>query len=188
MQTVLTFYRYTGDRLDRGQEGYLPFASARGCVQTLEPRGEHLFKRTLTGGVYDLPSHGAPGLVGGALRYDSVITCEDQLSAGVDAVGPGMRVWVECLVRLCTPLGRGYVVLPRHATPGSLRLHFQDGTWESLKDEQLDESLGRVSFPQDNMSAYVSYRPTLAMIVQKFVVKTAEWEGKTAWQMHLTEL
>ena len=178
MQTDLKLYHTQGNAC-----AYLPFYSARGCSQTLEPLHTVESFRTIKG---DLISFNQES----QLKYASVIECKDVHPIALDGIWPGMRLFVECLCLLITPQLDEHqrVRLRRPPVESSLWVHPPHSPPSLLPQEYLDHTTQEVRLPAAFAKGHISYRPRLHMMVQEFSMKTHEWEGETGWKMKLVEL
>jgi hypothetical protein len=162
---------------------YIPFYSARGCSQTLEPLQTVESFRTIKGDLVSFHQESQ-------LKYASIIECKDVHPLALDGIWPGMRLFVECICLLITPQlsGNQRVLLKRAAVDASLWVHPLDSPPTLLPQECIDQESQEVRLPADLSKGHISYRPRLHMMVQEFSIKTHEWEGETGWKMKLIEL
>lgn len=178
MQTDLKLYHTENNGC-----AYIPFYSARGCSQTLEPLHSVQTFRTLKGDLisFTQESH---------LKYSSIIECKDIHPLALDGIWPGMSLFVECICLLITPqlTGNQKVCLKRAPVTTSLWVHPLDSPPTLLPQECVDLEKHEVRLPDDLAKGHISYRPRLHMMVQEFSIKTHEWEGETGWKMKLIEL
>ena len=172
-QTILKFYREPKD-----SQCHIPFASARGCHQSLEPATQLKTFRTLCGQLLSFPSFGHT-------KYRSTIACEDVYAVALDGFHPGTKIWVECIAALMTPWDHKNqkIELARTPVDDSLWLHTQETQPTPLPMGAVQDRW--VTLPEDG---YISYRPFLYMLVEEFLIRTQEWEGSTGWSMKLSEI
>lgn len=178
MQTDLKLYHTQGHAC-----AYLPFYSARGCSQTLEPLYAVESFRTIKGNLISFNQEAQ-------LKYVSVIECKDVHPLALDGIWPGMRLFVECICLLITPqLEQNQKIrLKRPPAESSLWAHPPHSTPSLLPQECFDSATQEVHLPPTLAKGHISYRPRLHMMVEEFSIKTHEWEGETGWKMKLVEL
>jgi hypothetical protein len=160
--------------------GGLPPLSARGCVQELMPVNNGTFRRTVNGTLLHL---------GHALKYRSIITCEDKTSLATHGLRPGSLVRVGCIQRLWQKVnGDQTIMLEREAIEGSIGA--VDSNQQSIVVRQVvGQSVDLMPFatPTDG-ECFITYRPWLMMCVITYSLTTHEWGIKTGWRLELEEI
>lgn len=125
--------------------------SARGLTQSLEPIASGNQRRTINGELIDLTPEQFR-------KYQSTITCTDQVTPALDGAYLGQTVTVECVAELAFRTIGGSASRP--IVSGSARI---DGD-------------------------FTFYRPELTMIVKSIQLAHEEWNASYAWQIDLEEV
>ena len=178
VQTDLTLYRSQESNCD-----FIPFYSARGCCQTLEPINPIQSFRALKGNLVSFNEQSQ-------LKYASVIECKDVHPIALDDIWPGMQLWVECICLLITPqiTQNEKIRLKRPPVNHSLWVHPPEASPSLLPEDCFTPDTQEVLLPLAIPKGHISYRPRLHMMVEEFSIKTHEWEGETGWKMKLIEI
>jgi hypothetical protein len=130
----------------------IPPYSARGISQELRPvSGAGNLRRTVNGALVDLSASQFR-------KYQSAISCSDQVSPSLNGVWPGMTLTVDCVSELCYKTAGGSP--SRTVVSGSSRVE------------------GDFTF----------FRPRLVMKVVDYRVSTDEWGAEVGWTMDLMEV
>src|SRR5580765_7883471 len=132
----------------------VPLYSARGLTQTLTPVAEAkpTPRRTINGELRWL------GLTQ-MRKYESTITCNDQMAPAFDGIWPGQAVLVNCVCELATRVGDAF---DRTVVPGTT--------------------------PRTTPDGFVYYYPQIAFMVVDLNQSMGEYQHDYQWQLNLREI
>lgn len=159
-----------------GKGNLIPPFSVRECHQTLTLLPWGSLRRTLNG---KLVSVGVTSI----RKYESIITCKDNLPPAFQDLKRGELVKVGCLQALTqkVPQGASEIVLDHIA----LEAHLYSLSGQLFP---LNETMGK-SFrvPTEFPGGFMTYRPWLTMLVKSFELQTDEWGQSVSWTLALEE-
>jgi len=160
----------------RGKGNILPPFSARECTQTLTPISLSHLHRTINGELVHIGSKEHR-------KFHSVISCKDRAAPAFDGLWKGSLLKVGCLQYLTQyiPSKSTRIQLERDA----LSLYLYD---TSGKKWPADNTHDRwVTLPNDFPGGFITYRPSLLMLVKNFHMETDEWGTSVGWTLELEE-
>lgn len=160
--------------IDKGE--ILTSFSARECTQTLSLLPQGVLRRTINGNLV---------YVGhlGHRKFESLISCKDKSSPALSGVWKGTRLKVGCIQFLTQTIPQGSEIVELDRIPVSLHVFDKEGKlWPVIRTEDKVISL-KSSFP----GGYISYRPSLMMIVRNYHLETNEWGLSVGWSLDLEE-
>src|SRR5690606_9509345 len=119
----------------------------------------------------------------GHRKFESKISCKDKSAPALSGVWKGTRLKVGCIQFLTQPIPEGTITLETERPFVSFHVFDQEGNlWPGSRAEGNIIRL-EPSFP----GGYISYRPSLIMIVKNFHLETDEWGLSVGWSLELEE-
>jgi len=179
---------YTNDPQDGFARSLLPLSCARGCRQTLILTPHASVYRNLEG---TLVTDGGCG----PLKYRSTLQGKDLFPPGVDGLGSGSKVWVDCVTPLAFPLQEPSCLLTDHCyllsrrpVPGSVILESPGLPARYVGARGLEVDLRGEQGTPLIPGSFVRYRPRLHMAIVGCEFTQDSWELETHWTLTLEEI
>ena len=156
-------------------KGFPPF-SARGCVQSLTPLSQGVLRRTINGKLMCVGDKGHR-------KFQSTISCTDQAPPAFEKLWAGARLEVGCIQSLtqAVPVGAVTVFLEREP----LTCHAFDSLGKMCPLEKVEGTC--VFLPPRFPGGFITYRPSLIMLVKGYHLETDEWGASVGWRLELEE-
>ena len=179
---------YAHDPKDGFARSLLPLSCARGCRQTLTLKPYGSMYRNLEG---TLRSDAGCG----HLKYRTTLQGKDLFPPGLDGLGSGSKVWVDCVTPLAFPLQEPSCLvadhryfLSRRPVPGSVILESPGLPARYVGARGLEVDLRGEQGTPLIPGSFVRYRPRLQMAVVGGELTQDSWELETHWTLMLEEI
>lgn len=157
----------------------LPLFSARGCRQELVPIPNGHFRKTVNGDLCFIK-------LSDRQRYKTIIKCKD---VNVPAFGNfriGSIVKIDCIQSIWQNIEAGTqsIELIRDFVDGSVLVINENGQDVpfSLNGKKIELK------SQNDSNLFVSFRPSLQMLITHFVAECNEWDLTHEWRLEAEEI
>lgn len=163
--------------------GFPPF-SARACHQVLTPIRNGEYRRTLDGKLTFLGDDSYQ-------KYRTKIKGQDKTMPSLDKWWQGQVVQVGCIQRLCQEYlsdGMGKTIkLMRPPIEGSIII-FDDAQEIYPLDKIKENEVTLKKILPIGKRVFISYRPSLTMMMTHHSVQTDEWGHQVGWVIEFEEV
>ncbi len=157
----------------------LPPLSARGCKQELVPIPNGQFRKTVNGDLCFIK-------LSERQRYRTVIKCKDMNVPAFGNLRIGSIVKIDCIQSIWQNIEAGVqsIELIRDFVDGSVLVINESG-----QDVPFTLNGKKIELKSPNDSnLFVSFRPSLQMLITNFVSESSEWDLSHEWRLEAEEI